>query len=82
MSTLTIRNINRSIKDQLQLQAVSHGWSIEQEIQQIIIRQFRKTNSQEGLGSRLHRKFSEVGGVELELPVRQTTRYPKFKEPS
>ena len=38
MSSITVRNLDESIKTGLRLRAASHGWSMEQEVRDILAR--------------------------------------------
>lgn len=73
MATLTIRNLEDSTKAQLRLQAARHGRSMEEEAR-VILRQavigLQTAESREGVGSRIHGHFAQLGGVNLELPER------------
>lgn len=70
MSTLTIRNLEPSIKDKLRLAAATHGRSMEEEVRTILRRVLAQPTQTEGLGQRIHARFAALGGVELELPSR------------
>ena len=78
MATLTIRNIDDGLKTRLRVQAARHGRSMEEEVRQILRECLAPEAEQQGLGSLLHRRFAEVGGVELELPERRPARSPDF----
>ncbi|WP_110634302.1 FitA-like ribbon-helix-helix domain-containing protein [Salinicola salarius] len=69
MASITIRNLDEQLKAQLRMQAASHGHSMEEEAR-IIRRGALSRAPQEGLGSRIRRRFGEAKGVELELPNR------------
>lgn len=77
MTNLTIRNIDESVKTGLHLLASKHGQSMEEEALQIL-RQvvLPLSDRSEGLGSRIHRRFAALGGVELILPKRMPSRQP------
>jgi plasmid stability protein len=73
MATLTIRNLDEGTKAQLRIQAARHGRSMEEEARTILraaIEANQHAPSRGGLGSRIHAHFAELGGVELDLPVR------------
>lgn len=84
MSTLTIRNLEPSIKDKLRLAAATHGRSMEEEVRTILRRVLAQPTPTEGLGQRMHARFAALGGVELELPSRSgpgsATRAADFGE--
>lgn len=69
MSTLTVRNIEPVIKEKLRLVAASHGRSMEEEVRSIL-RNVLSPAPTTGLGSRIHARFSAIGGAELTLPER------------
>lgn len=70
MSTLTIRNIDPEVKDQLRQTAAAHGRSMEEEVRCILRNVLTKPAAQRGLGSRIHQRFAALGGVELAPPDR------------
>ena len=70
MSTLTIRNLEPAIKDKLRMAAAAHGRSMEEEVRTILRNVLTHTAAPGGLGSRIHARFSALGGVELNLPDR------------
>ncbi len=75
MSTLTIRNVDPAIKDKLRLVAAAHGRSMEEEVRSILRKVLTQPMATDGLGSRIHARFSALGGVVLDLPERtETTR--------
>ena len=70
MATLTIRNLEDELKARLRVEAAQHGRSMEEEVRSILRQVLNKPPSARGLGSRIHQRFSALGGVELELPSR------------
>lgn len=79
MATLTIRNLDERIKAQLRIQAARHGRSMEEEARRIIcsaIEAQQPVADGKGLGNRIHEHFAQLGGVELELPVRSSLPIP------
>ena len=72
MATITIRNLDDDLKARLRLVAASHGRSMEEEARVIIREALTKQDRKGGLGSRIHARFSAVGGAELELPERSS----------
>ena len=65
MTHLTIHHIDPSITATLRLRATAHGCSIEEEAEQILRQALLAPAEQEGLGSRIHRRFAAVGGLDL-----------------
>ena len=80
MATIMIRNLDETTKTNLRLQAARHGLSMEEEARQILRKAVNPAVPNEGLGTRLQRRFSSLGGVELgkaQLPDRPL---PDFSE--
>ncbi|MDD5272556.1 MAG: hypothetical protein PHU14_07545 [Methylovulum sp.] len=82
MSTLTVHNIDDLIKSQLEINAIKHNCSIDEEVCHILKQALFPTERQTKLGSYLHQQIIELtGGVELELPERSLPRpSPDFSE--
>lgn len=70
MSTLTIRNLEPAIEDKLRQSAAAHGRSMEEEVRTILRQVMSKPTSEPGLGSRIHARFTALGGVEFPTPAR------------
>ena len=75
MSTLTIRQLEDSIKDRLRKRAAANGISMEEEARRAIQNWVART-PERGLGTRIRRRFAVLGGVELEPPERSTESRP------
>ena len=76
MATLTIRNLDGAVRDRLRQRAAEHGHSMEVEVRQIlrqVVKPADTAATSEGLGSRIHSHFAQLGGAELELPSRCDT---------
>jgi antitoxin FitA len=71
MATLTIRNLDNDVKTRLRIEAASHGHSMEEEARLILRRALCPPRDQPVLGQRIHRRFSAIGGVTLDLPPRK-----------
>lgn len=75
MTNLTIHNIDESIANNLRVQAQQHGRSIEEEVRKILRQAFSDTSHETvGLGSKISKRFTEIGGVELPHPTRSLPR--------
>ena len=78
MATLTIRNLDPTVKERLRIRAAEHGRSMEAELRAIVTdavetpRRPPETN----LADAIRRRFAPFGGVELEIPPRQPLREP------
>lgn len=76
MASLTIRNIEDSLKECLRVRAARHGRSMEEEARQVLRQSLLREKSTIGLGTRLARRFSDVGGVDLPEVARSLPRRP------
>lgn len=70
MRALTIKKLESSLAEKLHLAAASHGRTMEEEARNILHEHFKESAQIVGMGSRMHARFSAIGGVELELPLR------------
>jgi plasmid stability protein len=82
MANLIIHNLEESITNNLLARAQKHGQSVEDEVRQILRLTFAESSSDvSGLGSKISKRFTEIGGVELPQPVRSLPRQsPNFGE--
>lgn len=71
MASITIRNLDNQIKEQLRIAAAHNGHSMETEARLILGPALASLNQARGLGSRIRNRFSASGGVALDLPSRQ-----------
>jgi len=77
MASMTIRNIDDQLKARLRVQAATHGRSMEDEARDIL----RSALSAEPARTRtlveaIRARIEPLGGIEFELPVRETIREP------
>jgi plasmid stability protein len=82
MATLTIRNLDDPVKQELRLRAARHGRSMEEEARVILrsVLEPAPTKRPNPL-LELHRAFVEIGGVDLpELPRGPMRPLPDFSE--
>lgn len=77
MASLTVRNIDPTLKERLRVIAAANGRSMEEEIRRILKKHVLRGKSAMGIGSRIHRRFAEVGGADLPEPIRS---YPRHSE--
>jgi plasmid stability protein len=77
MATLTIRDLEPSVKERLRVRAAKNGRSMEEEVR-LILRQAtaEEVKRERGLGTAIHELFAPLGGVELEIPPREPGREP------
>jgi len=78
MATITIRNLDESVKRKLQVRAALNGRSMEAEAREVLSQLAAQEPAlpRQGLGATLHRRFAALGGVELEIPPRQSSNRP------
>lgn len=76
MASLTIRQLDDSVKERLRRRAAARGVSMEEEARAILKRAVdRPPTSNIGLGTAIRRMVEAAGGgVELELPPRGSAR--------
>jgi plasmid stability protein len=74
MSVVTIRDLDPRVMAALQRRAAEHGRSMEAEARAILAAAVLPPG--EGLFTTLHRTFTDLGGVDLELPARTPGRPP------
>lgn len=77
MATMTIRNIDDQLKARLRVQAAIHGRSMEDEARDIL----RAALSVEPVRGRslveaIRARIEPLGGVDLDLPLREAIRDP------
>lgn len=75
MASMTIRNLDDSLKQRLRLRAASHGRSMEDEVRDILkialsAEEVRPAN----LALSIRSRMAPLGGVELDIPAREPIR--------
>ena len=84
MATITIRNLDETVKRKLQVRAALNGRSMEAEAREMITGFVSKRHvaPRVGLGTAIHKRFAAVGGVDLQIPPRRFSSRPtpKFDE--
>lgn len=77
MASITIRNLDDSIKAKLRIQAAQHGLSMEQEAREILRASLDKPANSEGTFlQRIRSHFVGIDVDELEIPPREPMRDP------
>lgn len=77
MTSLTVRNLDESVKAGLRLRAARHGWSMEQEVRHILqlaVSGGLEVSRGPGFAERVNRRFQGLGADDLSLPTRQAPR--------
>ena len=83
MSSITVQNLDEAVKNSLRVRAACHGWSMEQEVRQIL----QQTVAPEQAGQvsftdRVNRRFVGLEAESLPIPPRQIVRTPPEEDPS
>ena len=77
MASITIRNLDDSLKSRLRVQAARHGRSMEDEARAILRSSLSlEAREPQRLGSALHDLFKPLGGVDLPEVPREPMREP------
>jgi antitoxin FitA len=72
MAAITVRNLDDTVKHRLRVRAARHGRSMEAEARAIIVEAVGADEEEPNILQRLHERFAELGGVELDLPRRSS----------
>lgn len=72
MAALSIRDLDESVRDRLRVRAARHARSMEAEVRAILAEAVREPDDVDDLFTTLIDRFSQIGGVEIELPPRET----------
>ena len=77
-ASITIRNLDRALKERLRVRAARHGHSMEAEARRILETALAPQDGPTGrhLYDRIRSRFAPLGGVDLELPPREPVREP------
>ena len=77
MATLTIRNLDPALKEQLRVRAAQHGRSMEAEARDILRETLKEPERPAiDLYQRIRARFEPFGGVDLDLPPREPAPEP------
>lgn len=77
MSSLTVRNLDESVKNSLRVRAARHGLSMEEEVRQILQKIVAPEQAgQVSFAERVNSRFTKLKVDSLPIPARQATRTP------
>ncbi len=76
MASITIRNLDDTIKQRLRMRAAEHGRSMEEEARDILRRAVGRSSAHANLGTAIQQRFAALGGVTLDLPPREPMPEP------
>ena len=76
MASITIRNLDESIKQRLRIRAAEHGRSMEEEARDILRLAMAQNAPPRDLAAAIRARIAPLGGVDLDLPKRNAMREP------
>lgn len=77
MSSITVRNVDDSIKASLRLRAARHVRSMEQEVRHILQQTLAPEAAEPiSFAERINRGFKGLDAADLPIPAQQPTRTP------
>ena len=76
MASITIRNLDEIVKTRLRVRAAEHHRSMEEEARLILRDAVGCAGLSENLASAIRARIAPLGGVDLELPARESGREP------
>lgn len=74
MASLTIRNIDESLKESLRMSAAENSRSMEEEARQIIKHHLLRKKSEAGIGTCISKRFAAAGGADIPDVTRSSPR--------
>jgi plasmid stability protein len=76
MSSITIRNLDSSVKERLRIRAAEHGHSMEAEARRILQAALKSAARApaSNLYERIRALVDPLGGIDLDLPPRDSIR--------
>jgi len=80
MASITIRNLDESLKIKLRLQSAQHGCSMEAEVRNILNQVLNPATTPTDFAARVHQRFAGLQADSLPIPDRQDVRTPPDME--
>jgi len=80
MASITIRNIDETLKSRLRLQSAQHGCSMEAEVRNILRQTLLPSAAPSDFADRIHKRFVGLNADTLPIPARQDVRTPPDME--
>jgi antitoxin FitA len=77
MASITIRNLEDDLKRRLRVRAAEHGRSMEEEAREILRQVVGEAVPPRNLAAAIRARVASSGGVDLDLPARETIREPR-----
>ncbi|MCL1960214.1 MAG: hypothetical protein FWG56_00175 [Desulfovibrionaceae bacterium] len=84
MASITVRNLNETIKAGLRLRAARHGWSMEQEVRHILQQALaaEQAAASGSFAERIRQRFQGLDASDLPIAPRQPVRTPPVFDPA
>ena len=76
MASITIRNLDNTLKQRLSVRAAEHGRSMEEEVREILRHVIGAGAPVPDLAAAIRRRVASLGGVDLDIPAREPMRQP------
>ncbi|WP_421709295.1 FitA-like ribbon-helix-helix domain-containing protein [Algihabitans sp.] len=76
MASITIRNLDDGLKQQLRVRAAEHGRSMEEEAREILRELVGKGRPPRDLAAAIRKRVAASGGIDLDIPDRKPLREP------
>ena len=76
VASITIRNLDEDVKKGLRMRAAGNGRSMEEEARLILREAVSARTDSRNLADIISDRFAPLGGVDLELPSRESGREP------
>lgn len=76
MASITIRNLDDGLKQQLRVRAAEHGRSMEEEAREILREVVGKGRPPRDLAAAIRKRVAPSGGIDLDIPDREPLREP------
>ena len=76
MASITIRNLDDGLKQQLRVRAAEHGRSMEEEAREILREVVGEGSPPRDLASAIRKRVAPLGGIDLDIPDREPLREP------
>lgn len=76
MASITIRNLDESVKNKLRIQSAQHGCSMEAEVRRILSQVLIPSANPTDFANRILQRFAGLNLDSLPIPSRQAARIP------
>lgn len=80
MASITVRNLDESLKSKLRLQSAQHGCSMEAEVRNILRQVLMPSTAPADFTDRIRQRFAGLHVESLPIPERQDVRTPPEME--